>query len=551
MNNKLQINKIIEKYPLAAVFLFTLVCLLPAMLLRDFTPSNELRYLSIADEAIANGNFFAFTNHGIPYADKPPLYFWIVMLCRVLFGSHCCLALSLFSLIPAFVIVSVMDSWVMSRASTADRMSMAMMLLTCGMFLGTAVVLRMDMLMCMFIVLALRSFYRSYTLEDKTGIESWLMPVWTFLALFTKGPVGLIVPPLSILVFLIAEGQWRQVGRYLGWKTWGIIAGLSAVWIFCAYLDGGREYIDNLLFKQTVGRAVNAFTHNKPFWFYLTAIWWCIAPCCLLTVGAFITSLIPSGKKKDSRSTRSDVEMLFVCVIVSTFLMLSSFSSKLPVYLCPLFPFIIYLFPVVLERTGGRKWMVWAIAIPAALLALAGAAVLLALSGALHIDELDQMLERYQFAVSLPVKIGALLLATGGVSSLWILISKKIWNLPVFIIGASMLLMVYASSYVIEQVNPYIGYGSVCSVVPEDSDVAVLYIRRPENMDVYLGRDIVDYKKDVDAFIEALSLREEGSAPLTLLIDSSRMEKSSELMRMVSERGSCTYSGPYCAVTFR
>lgn len=551
MNNKLQINKIIEKYPLAAVFLFTLVCLLPAMLLRDFTPSNELRYLSIADEAIANGNFFAFTNHGIPYADKPPLYFWIVMLCRVLFGSHCCLALSLFSLIPAFVIVSVMDSWVMSRASTADRMSMAMMLLTCGMFLGTAVVLRMDMLMCMFIVLALRSFYRSYTLEDKTGIESWLMPVWTFLALFTKGPVGLIVPPLSILVFLIAEGQWRQVGRYLGWKTWGIIAGLSAVWIFCAYLDGGREYIDNLLFKQTVGRAVNAFTHNKPFWFYLTAIWWCIAPCCLLTVGAFITSLIPSGKKKDSRSTRSDVEMLFVCVIVSTFLMLSSFSSKLPVYLCPLFPFIIYLFPVVLERTGGRKWMVWAIAIPAALLAMAGAAVLLALSGALHIDELDQMLERYQFAVSLPVKIGALLLATGGVSSLWILISKKIWNLPVFIIGASMLLMVYASSYVIEQVNPYIGYGSVCSVVPEDSDVAVLYIRRPENMDVYLGRDIVDYKKDVDAFIEALSLREEGSAPLTLLIDSSRMEKSSELMRMVSERGSCTYSGPYCAVTFR
>ena len=47
--------------------------LLPIILWRDFTPSNELRYLSIADEALQNHTFFSFTNHGIPYADKPPL----------------------------------------------------------------------------------------------------------------------------------------------------------------------------------------------------------------------------------------------------------------------------------------------------------------------------------------------------------------------------------------------------------------------------------------------------------------------------------------------
>ena len=89
------------------VFVFCAVCLLPMMAMRDFTPSNELRYLSIADEAIANGHLFAFYNHGIPYADKPPLYFWIVMLCRLLFGHHSCLALSMFSLIPAFAIVGI------------------------------------------------------------------------------------------------------------------------------------------------------------------------------------------------------------------------------------------------------------------------------------------------------------------------------------------------------------------------------------------------------------------------------------------------------------
>ena len=148
----------LTRHPLMAVFLFTFICLLPAMLMRDFTPSNELRYLSIADEAIANGNIFAFYNHGLPYADKPPLYLWIVALCKLFFGQHSVLALSIFSLIPAFVIVWLMDKWVMSDASSSDRMAMAMMLITSVMFLGTAVVLRMDMLMCMFIVLALFTF---------------------------------------------------------------------------------------------------------------------------------------------------------------------------------------------------------------------------------------------------------------------------------------------------------------------------------------------------------------------------------------------------------
>ena len=40
-------------YILSAAFL---LALLPVMILRDFTPSNELRYLSIADEALRDGD---------------------------------------------------------------------------------------------------------------------------------------------------------------------------------------------------------------------------------------------------------------------------------------------------------------------------------------------------------------------------------------------------------------------------------------------------------------------------------------------------------------
>lgn len=71
------------------LYILVLLAFVPLMLLRDVTPNNELRYLSIADEAIRNGTLFAFTNHGLPYADKPPLYFWLLMAGKALFGRHC------------------------------------------------------------------------------------------------------------------------------------------------------------------------------------------------------------------------------------------------------------------------------------------------------------------------------------------------------------------------------------------------------------------------------------------------------------------------------
>ena len=84
-----------------------LLAVLPVLIFRDYTPSNELRYLSIVDEALRNGDIFTFTNHGIQYADKPPLYFWILMLGKWLLGNHAMWFASLFSFIPALVIMLV------------------------------------------------------------------------------------------------------------------------------------------------------------------------------------------------------------------------------------------------------------------------------------------------------------------------------------------------------------------------------------------------------------------------------------------------------------
>lgn len=535
------------------VYVFCAVCLLPMMAMRDFTPSNELRYLSIADEAIANGHLFAFYNHGIPYADKPPLYFWIVMLCRLLFGHHSCLALSMFSLIPAFAIVGIMDRWVMKGKSAMNRMSVAGMTLTCVMFLGTMVVLRMDMLMCLFIVLALWTFYRMYTGEGSRRQDSLTLPLWIFLALFTKGPVGLLMPPLAIAVFLAVKRDWKGFRKYLGLNTWGIIAALSAVWLTCVWLEGGLEYINNLLFKQTVGRAVNAFTHARPFWFYLVTILWCLAPYTLLLIGSFMASLLPV--RKAGAEKVSDLEILFLCTIISTAAMLSSFSSKLPIYLVPVLPFCVYLFPTVLDRIGERGWMRWSVGIFQILLLCAGIATLLFLSGSVTIPAAACLLDEYSFAREAPVVNAVILLTLANAMGTWFLIKRKSVNIPALLLSAGLFLAAFSASAVLRDLNPYIGYGSICSRVPEGTDVATIFLHRPENIDVYTGRQITDFGDDpaklseaVKAHIELTGKNVGPGRPLTIITRTSRMETTPELQKLFSE-GTVIYAGPYCLTT--
>ena len=136
-------------------YLLIFIALLPLLLLRDFTPDNELKYLSIADEAIANGHIFAFYNHGVAYADKPPLYIWAIMLGKLLFGEHLMFFISLLSVIPAFVTLWIMGKWCERYLSRNKTINAELMLVTSIYFLAPIIVLRMDMLMTMFITLSL------------------------------------------------------------------------------------------------------------------------------------------------------------------------------------------------------------------------------------------------------------------------------------------------------------------------------------------------------------------------------------------------------------
>ena len=466
-----------------AVYLWILVALLPVMMLRDFTPANELRYLSIADEAMRDGSWFAFTNHGVAYADKPPLYFWIVMAGKAIFGHHSMLFLSLFSLIPAFVIAEVMGRWAAPRLKNGFNTEAKLLLLTCGLFPGVMVFLRMDMLMTMWIVISLCTFYRIYeslhTGRPVARKDLWIFPVWLFLGIFTKGPMGLLVPLVSVTVFLWQRSRLRYMKTVFGWRTWTVLLTLCLIWFGCVYAEGGGVYLDNLLFHQTVDRAVDAFHHKRPFYYYLVSITYTFLPWTFLVFGAAFAVF-----SKKCR-WRSDIERFFLLSGVSTIVMLSFISSKIQIYMLPAYPFFVYYAAIVISRNRDSRLAAAAVGFPAVVLCAAGCSLWF-VAGLADFDGAAML--------SHPLVVTAgILLAMASLFGLCLMLRRKDVAYGIRWVAVGLFLAVFTAGLAVGRYNNVIGYREMCEAAEslrEESGsrgYIVCDISRPENMDVFLG----------------------------------------------------------------
>lgn len=209
---------------------FILICLIPIAVWRDYTPANELRYISIADEALRNHTWFTLTNHGEPYSDKPPFYFWLIMLCKLITGEYHMGILILYSLLPALGIAHTMDKWTRGLMSSNSRATLPLFLITTGYFAGTAMVLRMDMLMVWFIILALYHFHQMYEGKGNFQKHQILMAVFIVLGFYAKAFMGILIPLVTSLLFLVYKKEARSFGKYWNWKVWSIILASLVFW---------------------------------------------------------------------------------------------------------------------------------------------------------------------------------------------------------------------------------------------------------------------------------------------------------------------------------
>lgn len=317
-------------------------------LLRPLLPVDETRYLTVAWEMHRDGGYLVPHLNGAIYGHKPPLLFWLINLVLALTGvSEGAARL----VAPAFGVLAVALTWRLGNRLFPEREGLgaraALVLATTGFF---ALYGSLTMFDTMLTSATLLGILAMLWMDGGGGRRAMaLLGMALAFGVLAKGPVILVhLLPLALTrpfwtLAPEAEGRGRWFLHLLG--AVGIALGLVSLWLGPALVLGGAEYRDEVLWRQSAGRMVNAFDHARPAWFFVAALPLLLWPWAWQL--STLRGLASPGLWQDRRAR------LLAIWGLSTLGLFSMISAKQLHYLLPAFPAVaIALAAAPLPRPG-------------------------------------------------------------------------------------------------------------------------------------------------------------------------------------------------------
>jgi 4-amino-4-deoxy-L-arabinose transferase-like glycosyltransferase len=340
------------------LLLVALVLLGAGLGLRDPWPADEPRFALIARDMVATDQWLIPYVGAEPYADKPPLFFWMIASAFWLTGS-----LRLAFLIPSLlaslgVLALVYD---LGRRWWGHRVGLyaAATLLGTVQFLLQSHAAQIDMTLSFFTTLGIYGLARHLV-----GTGSWRWYLTGFAAMgagiITKG-VGFL-PLLAFLPWAFAAWRgWPGVTRIRSWK-WAVgplvMLAVISLWLvpMLIVVDAADDpeltaYRNEILFKQTAQRYAASWDHLRPPWYLVVNV----IPFLWLPLSLALPWLFIRWRRALSEK---DLRILFLAGWA--FLVILFFSSspgKRGVYILPALPAVALASAPWLSEIWSRRWI--------------------------------------------------------------------------------------------------------------------------------------------------------------------------------------------------
>jgi len=322
--------------------------------------SDEIRYANVFENVVHGGKWLVMYLNGVPYPDKPPVYFWFLAgLLPVFKAATPALFMAGAALSALLLLTATMAlSRLVARAGREASLGAGLVLVSCFYFIGLAHYSRMDLLFATLITAAHVCLFRAWGRERAMG---WVVAGFALagVATLTKGPLGLAFPLLASLGYLGWTGNLRRLFRRDVAVGLGVCLGLLGAWVLAAWLGGERELVENIFYKQIYRRAVNASHHGQPFWHYLATLpaawlpWTLLLPA--LPLGLAARSGFWRGLWQGRRDEGHKGQAYLWSMVLTGFVLLSALSTKIIVYLLPLFPALAVLTAQALAGLDARR----------------------------------------------------------------------------------------------------------------------------------------------------------------------------------------------------
>ena len=273
---------------------------------------------------------FGVAASGLPSPELYPVYHWFLSALSLIPGID---SLSLAAYIPGVqptagleqisgypvqllplasalsALFLILLTWALARATGNDRrtaFASGLVLLTGFACMGLPRISGSDMLFTAILTLAGICLYRGWI---KAFAPLWLFAGFALVALsaLAGGLLGLVLPLLVSLVFLLWRGTFRRAGARDGALAFGLLLVLLLAWgTFIAFGDGGRELLKTLLENEYLAPVLEAWKlQGQDSWIIvaLLAVLWLPWTLLLLflpwgRIGTFFKGIVVSRKQR-------------------------------------------------------------------------------------------------------------------------------------------------------------------------------------------------------------------------------------------------------------
>lgn len=310
------------------------------------TESSEARYAEIPREMIETGNWTLPQYLQILHFDKPLMTYWITAIGIKIFGTNA-FAIRFFLQI-AFLIQIYLVYRICFELFENKSIAYYTAIIYCGLPLVLISIrnLTTDAYLNTFATLA-TLFYILYYKRERL---KWLYAFFICLglAIFTKGPVGILLPLLMIYpVYKILGSKEKENTRTYHFYIGTLISLSIGGWWFFQLMMNSPRFQDFFIGQQIIDRVANAGTlkRSQPFWYYLAFLPLLTLPMFSLLIGSCWSYL----------KSKSTLKWMIILGVLLPLLLFSLSGSKLILYILPIMPYLAIIMAYFLHHLEEDK----------------------------------------------------------------------------------------------------------------------------------------------------------------------------------------------------
>jgi len=327
----------------ALLALLWLLLTLPALGMVPLFDYDETIYAQTAADMMRLGQWIVPTANGLDFFEKPPFTYYLMDIAFKIFGEN-----SFSARLPS-ALFTLFTAWLLFRFGEQrgdSRMGLWAALVFLSMFevglLAHAAIL--DAVLNFFIVGTLLYYLRWLT--DHSMRNALICAAMMGLAVAIKGPVGVVVPVMVIVIDRLLVGALWQTLRRIPWlAALPVFMICASPWYVMIFWLHGYDFLYEFIWVHNIGRALHPMQGHGGGWHYYIVV--------------FIVSSLPwlfwlpwLFRQCRLAGTEADIHLIrFAMIWLLSVIVLFSFAqTKLPHYISCVYPALALALAVAWQR---------------------------------------------------------------------------------------------------------------------------------------------------------------------------------------------------------